>query len=209
MARDTLYPLRQVQVRLKVMEGEPLYSASPVNSPQKAAALVTKMLGEMDREYVCLASLDSRAVPLSYHIVTIGGLDICPAPVPNIFKAAILENAASIILFHNHPSGDPSPSIEDRILTEKVAEAGNLMGIPVLDHVIVGSGTGDLYSFREHMPELFAPKAASWYKDRPVVSESRSSTSAKKRSILKALKDSTGHVQSCPNPKRSADLPER
>lgn len=64
-----------------------------------------------------------------------------------VFKGALLSSAASVILLHNHPSGDPDPSAEDREVTRKLVEAGRLLGVPVLDHVIVGVGA--FYSFRE------------------------------------------------------------
>nr|WP_313120027.1 JAB domain-containing protein [Proteiniclasticum ruminis] len=64
-----------------------------------------------------------------------------------VFKAAVLSNAASIILFHNHPSGDPAPSSEDQTATERIRDCGRLMGIDLLDHIIIGENT--YYSMRE------------------------------------------------------------
>lgn len=64
-----------------------------------------------------------------------------------MFEGALLSSAASVILLHNHPSGDPDPSAEDREVTRKLVEAERLLGVPVLDHVIVGDGA--FYSFRE------------------------------------------------------------
>jgi DNA repair protein RadC len=70
-----------------------------------------------------------------------------PAAYPT--KPAILANAAALICGHNHPSGDPQPSQEDRVLTQRLAEAGKLLGISVLDHLIVGDGTQDHFSFAD------------------------------------------------------------
>ena len=64
-----------------------------------------------------------------------------------MFKAALLANAAAIILVHNHPSGDPSPSADDVQLTRRLVDAGTLLGVDVLDHIIIGDGR--YYSFRE------------------------------------------------------------
>ena len=64
-----------------------------------------------------------------------------------MFKAALLANAAAIILYHNHPSGDPSPSVDDAQLTRRLVDAGTLLGVDVLDHIIVGDGR--YYSFKE------------------------------------------------------------
>ena len=198
MPNEELYPLRQVKVRLKVTEGEALYSTKPIDSPLRAAELVTKMLKEMDREYVCLANLDGRLRPISYHIVTVGVLDLCHAPIPNIFKTAILENAGSIILFHNHPTGDPAPSEPDKELTEAVVKAGNLMGIPVIDHVIVGSGTGVFYSFREKQPELFQTGASFLYQD--IRSDTGHPAVSEKESVLKGLQAYRDHSTAISRP---------
>jgi DNA repair protein RadC len=70
-----------------------------------------------------------------------------PAAYPT--KPAILANAAALICGHNHPSGDPQPSQEDRVLTQRLVEAGKLLGISVLDHLIVGDGTQDHFSFAD------------------------------------------------------------
>lgn len=78
--------------------------------------------------------------------------------IQNIYKSSILSNASAILLFHNHPSGNPKPSKEDIGLTENLSEAGKLLGIPVMDHIIVGGVEGKTYSFRENMPQLFDDK---------------------------------------------------
>jgi DNA repair protein RadC len=66
-----------------------------------------------------------------------------------VFKVAILSNAAAILCGHNHPSGDPQPSQEDQRLTRRLVQAGQVLGIDVLDHVIIGDGTADYYSFAD------------------------------------------------------------
>jgi DNA repair protein RadC len=73
-------------------------------------------------------------------VVTRGTLDASIVHPREVFRAAIAESAAAMILVHNHPSGDPTPSTEDRTVTQQLAEAGRLLGIPVLDHVVVGDG---------------------------------------------------------------------
>jgi DNA repair protein RadC len=73
-------------------------------------------------------------------VVTRGTLDASIVHPREVFRAAIAESAAAMILVHNHPSGDPAPSAEDREVTRQLAEAGRLLGIPVLDHVVVGDG---------------------------------------------------------------------
>ena len=86
--------------------------------------------------------------PTHIQLVGMGSINYCPVSIPEIFKAALLSNAANILLFHNHPSGDANPSQEDMQLTKKVVEAGKLLGIPLLDHIILGEAD-NFYSFRK------------------------------------------------------------
>lgn len=92
--------------------------------------------------------LDTQNQIIGIHTVTIGTLDAALVHPREIFKPAILANAASVILAHNHPSGDPTPSAEDRTVTRQVVAAGTTLGIEVLDHVIVGE-PHRYHSFRE------------------------------------------------------------
>ena len=192
MAENTLYPLRQMQVRLKVTEGEPLYGREPMDSPLKAADVIRDMLAGQDREFVCMCNLDNRCRPLNFHIVSIGSISQCEVPIANIFKAAILSNASSIMLFHNHPSGDPAPSEADRRLTESLVKAGRLMNIPVNDHIIIGGGTGLYFSFFEHEQELFRSSQF----DQHLIAEGqkeKSQTDVKKASVIHDLKQYKDH----------------
>lgn len=142
------YELPEVQVRLA--EGKILYSDQPMNSPKRACEVMTKVLSEMDREYLCVVNLDSQLRPINYNVVSIGGLDSALAPMSNVYKTAILSNASAIILLHNHPSGSLQPSAEDIRLTQKVEMASKIMDIRLLDHIIVAGGTGKQFSFQEN-----------------------------------------------------------
>ena len=82
-------------------------------------------------------------------LVTVGTLDASLVHPREVFKPAILEGSSAIVLSHNHPSGDVTPSKEDHAVTEQLTEAGKLLGITVLDHVIFGDGTGETLSIRE------------------------------------------------------------
>jgi len=84
--------------------------------------------------------LNAQHAVLREILVTRGTLDASIVHPREVFKAAVIENAAAIILVHNHPSGDPFPSPEDRSITRQLAEAGRMMGIPVLDHIVIGDG---------------------------------------------------------------------
>ncbi len=106
-----------------------------------------------DREEFIALHLNAKNTIVSYEIVSIGTLSSSLVHPREVFKAAILSNAASIILCHNHPSGDPDPSKEDLNLTKRLAEAGKLLGIEVLDHVIFGAS--NYYSLKETDSGLF------------------------------------------------------
>ena len=154
------YELKQVQVRLKLAETEPLYSNEPITDSDKAVQVMAKALAEMDREYVCVVNLDTRKHPINFNIVSIGDIDQAQIPIQNVFKTAILSNAKSVLALHSHPSGSLEPSRPDLEVTKRMVQAGNIIGIPVTDHIIVAGGTGYLTSIRSTNPELFSPMVA-------------------------------------------------
>jgi DNA repair protein RadC len=94
----------------------------------------------MDREQFVAVILDGRNRILGFNLVSVGTLTSALVHPREVFKPAILANAAAIVLVHNHPSGDPEPSDEDKALTQRLKQAGDLMGIRVLDHVVIGDG---------------------------------------------------------------------
>jgi DNA repair protein RadC len=93
--------------------------------------------------------LDRKNKAIGLNTVAIGSLTGSTVSLREVFKPAILANAAALLCAHNHPSGDPQPSAEDRALTTRLVEAGKLLGIQVLDHVILGDGTDAYYSFAD------------------------------------------------------------
>ena len=150
------YKLEQVDVRLCLKEASPLYSMQPISSPESAAKVMADMFRELDREYCCVINMDNQLRPINFNIVSIGSLNQSIVPIQNVFKSAILSNAGSVMMMHNHPSGVVKPSQEDFNITKRLVEAGKLMDIPVMDHIIIGGGTGEQYSFRTKNPELFS-----------------------------------------------------
>lgn len=149
------YELKQVQVRLRLSEAGSIYSSKEITNHVRAAEVMSDVLAQMDREYVCVVNLDIKNRPINFNIVSIGDIEAAIAPPQNIFKSAILSNSARIMLMHSHPSGDLTPSMEDMILTKRVYQIGTMMNIPLVDHVIVAGGTGQTYSLLENHPELF------------------------------------------------------
>ena len=111
-----------------------------VDSPQMVADYFMEYLRHLREEYFLVAILDAKCRLLSYTQVSKGSLTASIVHPREVFKMAIQRSAYSIIAVHNHPSGDPSPSKEDIELTRRLKQAGELVGIPLLDHIIIGDG---------------------------------------------------------------------
>lgn len=105
-------------------------------------------LNKQPEEYMYLITLTTKNKSIGFFEISHGTHNATTAGIREIFIRALLSNAASIILVHNHPSGDPTPSDQDLQFTEKVKQASKLMEIPLLDHIILGKET--YYSFHEH-----------------------------------------------------------
>ena len=102
-----------------------------------------------DQERFVVACLDTKNNIQCVVNVTIGTVDSTLVHPREVFKPALIEGSAAVILSHNHPSSDPTPSAEDRAVTDRLTKAGELLGIKVLDHIIHGDGSGMLVSVRE------------------------------------------------------------
>ena len=109
-----------------------------ISDAHDAVAVLRRYLEHEDREHFVTLMLDVKNQVIGIHTVSIGNLNSAIVSPREVFKAAILANAASIILGHNHPSGDTTPSPEDIQVTEILSQAGKLLQIDVLDHVIIG-----------------------------------------------------------------------
>ena len=123
--------------------------SEPLTSPNEVLAyLDTLDIASADREVFVVLHLDTRNRVVAHETTSIGSQNASLVHPREVFKAAILKGATSIILAHNHPSGDPAPSKDDIDLTHRLAEAGGLMGIQVLDHVVVAP-PGESVSMKE------------------------------------------------------------
>ena len=133
-----MYRIPSVKIQL-VKDGTINAAERPyISTPDDVAAImrpVVELLAE-ERMYVMLLSTKNRVNAIQE--VSVGSLNASVVHPREIFKAAILSNAAALILVHNHPSGDPTPSLEDIALTKAIVDAGKILNIPVLDHVIMG-----------------------------------------------------------------------
>jgi len=108
-----------------------------ITSARKSFEFLKEFQG-LDKEHFIVIHLNTKNEVVSREIVSIGIMDACIVHPREIFRTAIMQNAQRIILAHNHPSGDPTPSEEDLRMTRKLIDVGDLLGIEVLDHIIVG-----------------------------------------------------------------------
>lgn len=111
-----------------------------IRSPADVYSILYPKMREQKREKLVALLLDTKNQVLREEVISIGSLNANIVHPREVFKAALLESCASVILSHNHPSGDPTPSREDIAVTEKLVEGGKLLGIDVLDHVVIGDG---------------------------------------------------------------------
>ena len=136
------------QVAIRMVEQPPLYSNEPMNNPDVAIRVMNEFLSQMDRELFCIVNLQADLTPINMNIVSVGSLNEALINPREIFKSAILSNAHSMMLIHNHPSGNLTPSTSDIQTTARMQELGELMGISLVDHIITGRNE-NYYSFRD------------------------------------------------------------
>lgn len=130
-----------------VREKSVLYSSDKITMPSQAVELAKNFLQDRDREHCIAMFLDTRLKITAIHTIGIGTLESLPLHPREVFKAAILSNASGMIIAHNHPSGDPEPSKNDIDITKRLVEAGQILGINIIDHIIIGDES--YTSFRE------------------------------------------------------------
>ena len=140
------------ELALRIGIAGELADKQQVRTPEDVFGLLRKELYAKKREHLYLLSLDSRNALISADLISIGTVNETLVHPREIYRQAILKNAVSVILVHNHPSGEPKPSAEDIVLTERVAKAGKEIGIALLDHVIV---CDDVYASMKGM-DLFS-----------------------------------------------------
>ncbi len=138
-----------IRITLKQIREElPGYEKRQIKSPSLAVEVLHKYIDGSDREMMVVLCLNTKNHINAINTVSVGTLNSSLLHPREIFKPAILSNSASIILGHNHPSGITDPSDNDIRVTRRVAEAGEIMGISLLDHIIIG-GDGNYTSLKE------------------------------------------------------------
>ena len=131
----------------RVASAEPLMRDS-ITSPEDGVALLMPRLRYESKEHFLVVLLNSKNKVLDVEQISEGSLNSSVVHPREVFAPAVLHHAAAILTAHNHPSGDPTPSKEDKDLTNTLVQAGKYMGIPVLDHIIIGDAK--YFSFKEH-----------------------------------------------------------
>ena len=140
-------PYRAPRYRVTlVCEDSGCSSTAPIQSSTVAAGVLRPCFDGLDREQFVVCGLDAKHRIIGINIVSIGSLSLSIVHPREVFKALILMNAAAWLCAHNHPSGEITPSREDLALTKRLREAGELLGITLLDHLILGEGC---YSFAD------------------------------------------------------------
>lgn len=138
-------PLIKIQA---IKEKNIPYGKEQICNPQKAAEIARRVIGSADKEYLLVIAVDTKMCPVSVEIVSIGTLNGTISSPREVFKHAVCSNAYGLLLIHNHPSGDTTASSEDWMVSRKMKKAGDILGIPLLDHVIVGDN-GNFKSMAE------------------------------------------------------------
>jgi DNA repair protein RadC len=141
---------------------EPYASRAFIDSDSAAAAVVRPHLAELKKEQFMALLLDTRRRLIRLSTIAVGSLAATVVHPRELFKEAIAASASAVIVAHNHPSGDPEPSSQDIALTQRLVEAGALLGIEVLDHLIIGSG------------EFVSLRAGGWLSPSPPHTQRRS-----------------------------------
>jgi len=136
-------------VAVRLVKDQTLLSTKPIASPMDVVELLGEKMCELDREVVCVINLRSDGTPVNCNFVSMGAVDECVAHPREIMKSCVLSNAAAMIMIHNHPSGRLSPSKWDTMITDRMLKVGELIGIPLRDHIIVGGNNQTYFSFKE------------------------------------------------------------
>ncbi len=133
---------------LEVREIEYTYESRPkINSPEDVSKVAKSLIADPNKEHFIAIYLNTKNSILKQEVISIGSLNANIVHPREVFRTACMVSAAGIIVVHNHPSGDPTPSTEDIELTKTLVESGKIIGINVLDHVIIGHDRN--YGFRE------------------------------------------------------------
>lgn len=142
-----IYTVQEVEARIRLQNVKQKICDKPLTSPEAIIEFMKQQMKSFSSEAIYVMNLDTKCHVINYCKVSIGTIDASLTSGRDIFKTAILSNAASILIFHNHVSGDVTPSKPDEQLTETMLKCGKLLGIPLTDHIIIS--ISGYYSFKE------------------------------------------------------------
>lgn len=146
MARSKENKINVVNVRL--VKEPSLYSAEPIKTPEDVLNAVANELKQYDREVFAIINLKTNGQIINLNVCSVGTLSASLISPREVFKSSILSNAAAFIAIHNHPSGNITPSAEDKEVTERLMACGEFLDIKMLDHIIVAGETGKMLSMK-------------------------------------------------------------
>ena len=150
MNKNKIHAKRVDIVSLKlVKESSVLYETRKISNPYDSYRLAKNFLADSDREKFVVVCLDTKNQPVSIEVVSIGTVNSSMVHPREVFKAAVLSNASKIICFHNHPSGNTNFSKEDEVITNRLKKCGEILGIELVDHIVVGDDD-KYFSFKEN-----------------------------------------------------------
>lgn len=178
-------PFKLDRVAVRLVEEPPLLYEEPLDKPEKVVRALAEKLKQYDREVIAVIHMQNDCRPISMTIASIGSVNNALASPRELLKAAILSNAAGIIMLHNHPSGTLNPSREDIKLTDKLKMVCDLIDVKLLDHIIVGRGM-EYFSFEEK--EIMPPHSLHLSRTMEELKLERSITQSK-TSTMERLKE--------------------
>ena len=146
MARTKENRINVVNVRL--VKEPSIYTADPIRTPEDVLNAIADELKQYDREVFAVINLKTNGQIINLNICSVGTLNASLISPREVFKSSILSNAASFIAVHNHPSGSNTPSQEDKDVTRRLMECGDVLDIRMLDHIIVAGETGEMFSMK-------------------------------------------------------------
>lgn len=142
-------PFKLEVVSVRLVKDSPILSKKNLTKPEEVVAVLGDIMCEFDREVIGVVNLKSDLTPINVHFASVGAINEAMAHPRELLKASILSNAASIMLVHCHPSGQLLPSKADTMMTDRMNKICELIGIPLVDHVIVGGDNREFFSFKE------------------------------------------------------------
>ena len=134
-------------VSIRLVKDAEVLSDKPIHSVEDVVALLGERMCELDREVICVVNLKSDGTPINCHFASVGAINYALAHPRELFKASILSNASQMLLLHNHVSGSLMPSKDDVMVTDRMVNLCGHMGIPLVDHIIVGGNNQEYFSF--------------------------------------------------------------